>query len=83
VTADEILAPRFPWMSITCELTAREGVVVVVADIELFAADRVAQDIRSHGSEAEAGEAQADEVFVRRGRLPILTNNAGAFISQT
>jgi NAD(P)-dependent dehydrogenase (short-subunit alcohol dehydrogenase family) len=72
--------------SIARELAARGG-VVVVADIEKDAADRVAQDILSQGGQAEAmqvdvGNAQvvqavADEVFVRHGRLDVLVNNAG------
>jgi NAD(P)-dependent dehydrogenase (short-subunit alcohol dehydrogenase family) len=72
--------------SIARELAARGG-VVVVADIEKDAADRVAQDILSHGGQAETmqvdvGDAQAvqavaDEVFVRRGRVDVLVNNAG------
>lgn len=72
--------------SIARELAARGG-IVVAADIEMGAADRVVQDILSHGGRAEAmqvdvGDAQAmqavsNEVFLRRGRVDVLVNNAG------
>lgn len=72
--------------SIARELAARGG-LVVVADIEKDAADRVARSIVSHGGQAEAkqvdvGDAQAvqtvaDDVFLRHGRVDILVNNAG------
>lgn len=72
--------------SIARELAARGG-LVVVADIEEEAADRVANDILRHGgqavgmqvdvADAQAVEAVADEVFLRHGRLDILVNNAG------
>jgi NAD(P)-dependent dehydrogenase (short-subunit alcohol dehydrogenase family) len=72
--------------SIARELAARGG-LVVVADIEEEAADRVAQDILSHGRQAVAMQVDvadahevrtaADEVFARHGRLDVLVNNAG------
>nr|WP_240918511.1 SDR family NAD(P)-dependent oxidoreductase [Rhodococcus sp. 14C212] len=72
--------------SIARELAGRGG-VVVVADIEMDAADRIAQDIRRQGGKAEpmqvdvgdthAMQVVADEVFAAYGRLDVLVNNAG------
>lgn len=72
--------------SIARALAARGG-VVVVADIEEEAAERVAEDILSHGgqavgmqvnvADARGVQAVADKVFLRHGRLDVLVNNAG------
>lgn len=72
--------------SIARELAARGG-IVVVADIEQEAADRVAQDIlcqsgRAVSMQVDVGDAQAmqavaDDVFEQLGRLDVLVNNAG------
>lgn len=72
--------------SIARELAACGG-LVIVADIEKVAADRVAQDIVARGdqavamqvdvTDANAVQAVADEIFSRYGRLDVLVNNAG------
>jgi NAD(P)-dependent dehydrogenase (short-subunit alcohol dehydrogenase family) len=72
--------------SIARELAACGG-LVIIADIEKEAADRVAQDILSHDGQAvaiqvdvanaHAMQAVAGEIFSRHGRLDVLVNNAG------
>jgi NAD(P)-dependent dehydrogenase (short-subunit alcohol dehydrogenase family) len=66
---------------------AREGLVVVLADIERVALERAVGELRADGAEAhghttdvrdpEAMEALAHEVWKRDGRVDVLCNNAG------
>lgn len=68
-------------------LFARQGAVVVVGDVRLDAAERVANDIEADGGQAQArafdvaesGQVQAvfAEVASRYGRIDIAVNNAG------
>ena len=71
----------------TCELLAREGAKVVIADIQDELGSGVAEEIKSRGDSAEyshmdvTAEAQVREVcaavFERYGHIDILVNNAG------
>lgn len=71
----------------TCAALAEAGVAVVAADIQLEAADKVAQAIRDRGQEAialpldvsDAGQVEAivQKVRDQYGHLDILINNAG------
>jgi NAD(P)-dependent dehydrogenase (short-subunit alcohol dehydrogenase family) len=71
----------------TAELLAREGAVVVVADVQDVRGEEVAQRIRESGGHAEylhhdVTEEQAwrdllKQISGRRGRLDVLVNNAG------
>ena len=66
---------------------AREGLAVVLADVERGALDRAVGELRASGAEAhghvtdvrdpEAMEALAHEVWKRNGRADVLCNNAG------
>ena len=66
---------------------AREGLAVVLADVERAALDRAVGELRASGAEAhghvtdvrdpEAMEALAHEVWKRNGRTDVLCNNAG------
>jgi NAD(P)-dependent dehydrogenase (short-subunit alcohol dehydrogenase family) len=70
-----------------CEELARRGAIVVVADIQLPAAEKVANAIAASGGVAsaryvdvrQAAEVQAlvDETVQRHGRLDLMSNNAG------
>jgi NAD(P)-dependent dehydrogenase (short-subunit alcohol dehydrogenase family) len=71
----------------TAKLFAREGARVAVADIDYEAAQRVAEEIRAAGGEANAHaldvryeaswKATLEGVSKRFGRLRVLVNNAG------
>jgi 2-keto-3-deoxy-L-fuconate dehydrogenase len=71
----------------TARLFAQQGAHVVLADVRVDAAERVASDIRAEGGRAQAqqldvaNEAQVSatmaQVVATEGRLDILVNNAG------
>lgn len=71
----------------TCQLMAAEGARVVVADIDLDAAETTAADIRGQGGEALALRVDAtdnasiaamvDAVRAHHGRIDVLYNNVG------
>lgn len=73
-----------------CDAFSREGARVVVADIDLPAADATAQSLRQRGASASFVEldvadersaaAMADSVLDQHGRIDVLVNNAGARI---
>jgi NAD(P)-dependent dehydrogenase (short-subunit alcohol dehydrogenase family) len=74
-----------------CLAFAAEGMDVVVADIEVAAADRVAAEVRSVGrralplrvdvSDRDAVEALAARATAEFGRVDVLCNNAGVYVA--
>jgi 3-oxoacyl-[acyl-carrier protein] reductase len=72
-----------------CQGMAREGAKIVIADINLEAAEKTAQEIKDTGGEAvavktdvsslESTEAMAKSAMERYGRIDILVNNAAVF----
>lgn len=73
-----------------CEAYSREGATVIVADMDLPAAERTAQSLRQSGGVASAQSVDvtspdsvrgmAEAVLAAHGRIDILVNNAGARI---
>ena len=71
----------------TCDLFAREGAKVVIADLELEASQKIAESLKTRGLEASATRVditrydQAEHLFKttvdRFGRIDILANIAG------
>lgn len=73
-----------------CEAFSREGATVIVADVDLPAAERIAQSLRQSGGATAAQSVDvtspdsvhgmAEAVLSGHGRIDILVNNAGARI---
>lgn len=73
-----------------CEAFSKEGATVIVADMDMPAAERVAQSLRQSGGNAAAQPIDvtnqdsvgdmASSVLAAHGRIDILVNNAGARI---